>query len=273
MLSALVSYNDGVAGNNNYSPLPSSKNMALGTRTVADVFEIVHSSITLFYNDYHDVKFGTRDLQTSPYEQFENNINALSTEDLCPNRSALTTTVREAIDCMPFEFQILTFSILLRKYTVPYLDTAIGDMFETPNNKYNFLPVTPPRTPRRRKLPLVMPPERLAILPSRKTNPYRPTIPVLNIPPPSNGGQALLPISQIPMYDLSSGFIGYSDSPPGSPRSEERTYSYNPKMQNSFTSSSRKSPRIKDINKDVSYHSSERRPLSEKALPPLQKLW
>ena len=131
MLSALVSYNDGVAGNNNYSPLPSSKNMALGTRTVADVFEIVHSSITLFYNDYHDVKFGTRDLQTSPYEQFENNINALSTEDLCPNRSALTTTVREAIDCMPFEFQILTFSILLRKYTVPYLDTAIGDMFET----------------------------------------------------------------------------------------------------------------------------------------------
>ena len=150
--------------------------------------------------------------------------------------------------------------------------TKIGDMFETPNNKYNFLPVTPPRTPRRRKLPLVMPPERLAILPSRKTNPYRPTIPVLNIPPPSNGGQALLPISQIPMYDLSSGFIGYSDSPPGSPRSEERTYSYNPKMQNSFTSSSRKSPRIKDINKDVSYHSSERRPLSEKALPPLQKL-
>ncbi|OHT15784.1 Adenylate and Guanylate cyclase catalytic domain containing protein [Tritrichomonas foetus] len=124
MMSVEVSFNDAIAGNFGY-PF-SEKNIGLGGRNLTKIFLILSYYIGKYYDSYHSSKFGTEDRSVLPYENFNSHILSINTSKQCPNRTIPTTTVREAIDCLTINNQIQLFTLLVRKFSIPYMDKTIG---------------------------------------------------------------------------------------------------------------------------------------------------
>lgn len=121
MMSIELSLNDGVVGTNGYGPPPVPKQFGVALVPSIVIFTRMLEYIDDFFTAYQNVKYGSQDNTIQPYGKFNEIIHSLNVDKFCHGKINETTTMRNAVDCINYEYQIMMFFNLVMKVAFPYI--------------------------------------------------------------------------------------------------------------------------------------------------------
>ncbi|OHT10090.1 Adenylate and Guanylate cyclase catalytic domain containing protein [Tritrichomonas foetus] len=119
MMGAEISLNDGVISTFGYGPY-APKYTGIGGRNTSLLFNMTEEQLQQLVNSYNFVKFGSEDAYSKPYPQFFETIDQANANFACEDKNAKLTTIRESLDCLSYDSQIIQFSNMVRRYIEPY---------------------------------------------------------------------------------------------------------------------------------------------------------